>query len=70
MFCLRGTHVVRNSYPLPLPREGSSRLLQTPGFKNCISCVWVFCLRVCLGTICLPGTLRGQKRVLYPLGLE
>lgn len=33
-------------------------------------CVWVFCLRVCLCTTCVPVSCRSQKRVLDPLELE
>jgi hypothetical protein len=32
--------------------------------------VWKHCQRVHLGSICMPGTLRVQKRVLEPLELE
>lgn len=30
----------------------------------------VFCLHVCLSTMCMPNALRGQRRVPSPLGLE
>lgn len=34
------------------------------------SCIGVFCLYVCLCTICVSSALRGQKRALDPLELE
>jgi hypothetical protein len=40
-----------------------------PTFLN-ISWVWVFCLHVCLHTICVPGAHRGQKRDLDLGSLE
>lgn len=36
-------------------------------FNYFILCVWVFCLRVCLCTMCVPGAHESQKRALYPL---
>lgn len=30
----------------------------------------MFCLHVCVCTMCMPDALRGQRRVSSPLGLE
>ena len=35
-----------------------------------ILCVWVFCLHVCLCTMCMPGAYEGQKRASDALELE
>lgn len=32
--------------------------------------MWMFCLHVCMCTICVLGAYRGQKTVSYPLELE
>lgn len=37
---------------------------------NCILCGWVFCLYVCMCTMCVPGAHRGQQRTSDPPGLE
>ena len=34
------------------------------------NCAWMFCLHVCLCTICIPSAQRGQKRPAGPLELE
>lgn len=47
-----------------------TELFLQPFSKNCVLCVWVFCLHVCLCTMCVPGAYRGQKKVLDSLELE
>jgi hypothetical protein len=61
------TFKILYSAKVPLLRSVDSRLKV---YLFSFICVWVFCLRECLCTRCMPDTHRGQKRVSNPLRLD